>query len=223
MKKIVLSQDDKQPRVLQSVRQITSLPLEKIAHLEQFEKGETIIAFNSQTEILYVLLEGTAKIYFIHEDGKRSIIHFVKPGEMIGELGLFGTENYTKDVIAQTSCICLAISLSTHKEALLNDVTFLQEMNKYLVEKLLNRTERFSEGLNYPLVNRLAAFILYTEHEGIYHEKHTEVAEYLSVSYRHLLYTFEQLQEAGYIKKEKPTYRIIDRQALESLAKDIHS
>ena len=88
---------------------------------------------------------------------------------------------------------------------------------------MLNRTERFGQGLNYPLLNRLAAFILYTENEGLYHEKHTEVAEYLSSSYRHLLHTFEQLREKNIVIKEKRGYRIIDRTELERLAGEIKS
>lgn len=222
MKKIQISENKQFLKLIEPVQRLTSLPLEDIAQIKAFKKGEDIISFDQDSEMLYVLIEGTAKIYFIHEDGKQSIVHFVKPGELIGELGLFGVEEQTKSVVAQSDCLCVAISLPEYKGALLNDVTFLQETNKYLVEKLLNRTERFSEGMNYPLINRLAAFILYTEHEGIYHEKHTEVSEYLNTSYRHLLHTFEQLQELGYIQKEKPVYRIVNRKALEKLAKAIH-
>ncbi|WEG73083.1 transcriptional regulator YeiL [Vagococcus intermedius] len=220
MKKIRLKETSDYNHFWQPMKKMMSLPLEELAHLRIFTKGERIIRYNSGTDMLYILLEGKAKIYVLHEDGKQSIVHFVQNGELIGELSLLEVEERTKDVIAQTECVCLAIPLQDNREKLLNDVVFLQQLSYYLAEKVLNRTERFSEGLNYPLMNRLAAFILYTENDGFYHEKHTEVADYLGVSYRHLLYTFEQLRDNQVLKKDKPGYWIQNRAKLEALAKD---
>lgn len=221
MKKIRLDEQNYQ-ELWQPVKRLMGIPLEKVAHLELFQRGERIIRYDQGTEMLYVLLEGKAKIYMIHEDGKRSIIHFMRSGELIGELSLLEVEERTKDVVAQSNCLCLAIPLKEAR-ALLEDQTFLKQLNIYLAKKLLTRTDRFSQGLNYPLINRLAAFILYTESEGVYQERHTEVAEYLSVSYRHLLHTFQLLRESGLIVKETPGYRIINQAKLEKLAKDIHA
>lgn len=221
MKKIQLKEETTYKHLWQPMKKIMSLPLEELAYLTIFTKGERLIRYNSGTDMLYILLEGKAKIYLLHEDGKQAIVHFVQAGELIGELSLLEVEERTKDVIAQTQCVCLAISLETSREQLLQDVLFLQQLSYYLAKKVLNRTERFSEGLNYPLINRLAAFILYTETDGFYHEKHTEVADYLGTSYRHLLYTFEQLREQQLLTKEKPGYRIQNRAKLVSLAKDI--
>lgn len=223
MKKMSLSDGDISAQLLAPIQQMMSSPLSKIAHLEFYQKGEKMIHYDQGTDQLYVLLEGKAKIYMIHEDGKQSIVHFLHSGELIGELTLLGVEEQTKDVVAQTPCLCLAIPLKEHQEALLNDVVFLQQLSVYLAEKLLKRTNRFSEGLNYPLINRLAAFILYTEHDHYYHEKHTEVAEYLGVSYRHLLHTFQQLRSRGLLQKAGRGDRLINRLELEKLAKDIRA
>ena len=223
MKKISLSNAQHYKKLWQPVSNLTSFQIEEIAHIETFEKGQHIIRHDEGTETLFILLQGKAKIYLLHEDGKQLIVHFVHKGELIGELSLLGVEERTKDVVAQIDCICLAIPLADYKERLLTDISFLQQLNVYLAKKMLNRTERFGQGLNYPLLNRLAAFILYTENEGLYHEKHTEVAEYLSSSYRHLLHTFEQLREKNIIIKEKRGYRIIDRTELERLAGEIKS
>lgn len=221
MKKMALDEALISNGIWASVQQMMSRPLSEIAQLELYQRGEKIVRYDQGTDKLFILLEGKAKIYMIHEDGKQSIIHFMHPGELIGELTLLGVEEQTKDVVAQTTCLCLAIPMEEHQGELLRDVLFLQQLSVYLAEKLLSRTNRFSEGLNYPLINRLAAFILYTESAGYYREKHTEVAEYLSVSYRHLLHTFQQLRSEGVITKEGPGYRLNDRQKLAKLAKDI--
>ena len=57
--------------------------------------------------------------------------------------------------------------------------------------------------------------------DGLYKEKHTETAEFLGVSYRHLLHTFKGFYSEGLLVKEGKKYRI-DLINLESLAKDIN-
>ena len=56
-----------------------------------------------------------------------------------------------------------------------------------------------------------------TEYNDIYSEKHTETAEYLGVSYRHLLYTFSLFRDEGLIFKEKKGFKI-NREGLMELA-----
>ncbi|GEM_PF-2668351 len=73
-------------------------------------------------------------------------------------------------------------------QQLLSDCKFLRYLCKYLSEKATNNTSKFSRNESYPLKTRLAAFILDAPVSGIYREPHTEVAEYLGVTYRHLLY-----------------------------------
>jgi len=65
-------------------------------------------------------------------------------------------------------------------------------------KKALRNTSNYATNQNYPLVNRLAKFILLSADGDIYNRKHTEVAEYLGVSYRHLLHVFSLLCEAKF-------------------------
>jgi CRP/FNR family transcriptional regulator, putaive post-exponential-phase nitrogen-starvation regulator len=85
---------------------------------------------------------------------------------------------------------------------------------------MLARTYFNSKNQNYELKNRLAAYILMSQNNGIYSEKHTETAEYLSVSYRHLLYTFKEFINDDVVVKIKKGYRV-DLEALGVLSKDI--
>lgn len=188
--------------------------------VEVFSPRENIIHFNKSIHKLYFLIKGKAKIYMLHEDGKRSLIQFLKAGDFIGELTLLDIEKQHKDVIAISDCTCLTVPMDTARNVLLQDVEFLNYLNKYLGEKLLRRTEFFAKNLNYELKNRLAAYILLTENEGIYCEKHTETAEFLGISYRHLLYTLKQFQEDKMLIKHDKGY-LIDYDKLQGLGKDI--
>ncbi|MFD1901904.1 hypothetical protein GQR36_21220 [Enterococcus termitis] len=92
------------------------------------------------------------------------------------------------------------------KQALLNDNRFLRIIAKYLGKKVLLRVDHFSNNQNYELKHRLAAYMLQTEVAGVYHEKHTETAEFLGVSYRHLMYTLKEFQESGVVEKQDKGY-----------------
>ncbi len=59
-----------------------------------------------------------------------------------------------------------------------------------------------SESLNYSLDKRLATFILQYQHNGRYEMPHTDVSEYLNVSYRHVLYVMKQFRECGILEKD---------------------
>lgn len=83
-------------------------------------------------------------------------------------------------------------------------------------EKMLQRVDHFTTNQTYELSYRLAELLLVAaNHEDVYKEKHTEIAEYLGVSYRHLIYTFKQFRERGFIQKQGTAYHI-NRLALHS-------
>lgn len=185
--------------------------------LDHFASSEPIVGFHRPLDRLYYLVEGRAKITVVHEDGSRSIVHFVHPNDWIGELTLIDIEKAHKDVIAIGPCKCLSIPMDIAREVLLPDADFLLMMSRYIGRKLLERTRFQAKQQRYALKYRLATYILLTEQEGVYREKHTETAEYLGVSYRHLLHTFEQFREEGIITKEGTGYTI-DPEGLKLLA-----
>ncbi|OEG12206.1 hypothetical protein BCR21_07155 [Enterococcus ureasiticus] len=187
------------------------------AKLSVYDKKEYIVRFDKQVEHLFFLIEGRAKIYKIHENGRRSLIQFLGQGDFIGELSLLEVEEQVKDVQAIDQCICLMLPYHAIKQELLNDNHFLRIIAKYLGEKVLSRVEHFSNNQNYELKYRLSAYMLQTEVEGIYAEKQTETAEFLGVSYRHLIYTLTEFQKAGLVTKQGKNYQL-NRDKLKELA-----
>ena len=85
----------------------------------------------------------------------------------------------------------------------------------FLCNHIARRSARQSTVLTiqqaYPLKNQLAAFLLMASEGDCYRQRHTEAAEYLGVSYRHLLYVLAQFRKEGLIRREGPEYRILDR------------
>lgn len=179
---------------------------------------ETLINFGASVTSLHFLLSGRVKISMLHANGQRSIIHFAEPGEFIGELSLIGVEDTPKDVTIMQPSACVSIDMAFAKKHMLTDVDFMLLLSRYLGKKLLARTWFQSKQQAYDLKYRLARFILMTECEGLYTERHTETADFLGVSYRHLLQIFQVFTAEGILSKSKRGF-IVDREKLKELSK----
>ncbi|MCJ1969132.1 cyclic nucleotide-binding domain-containing protein [Lactococcus carnosus] len=174
-----------------------------VSYLMTYGNKEWIQHASNSIDYLYLLLDGKAKLVKGGENGKQAILQFLYPGDFIGELTLVGAEKTTKDIISIGNSVCLAIPMFYAEKHLLTDNAFLRMISQYTGTKLLERTERAIHSQLYEFKYRLAELLLTITVDDYYQEKHTEMAEYLGVSYRHLLYTFQHFRDQGLIDKGK--------------------
>lgn len=92
------------------------LPSSELARLEnrsrfrRFAKGSPIYLPSDQADGVLLLAEGRVKICHLTEEGKQSILTFIEPGELFGELALLGTgerEEYAE--AAEKSAVVLIV------------------------------------------------------------------------------------------------------------------
>ena len=204
-----------------SIVEIFGFDIIPYIQLIRFNAGEYILNEGGTSEYLYYLNEGRAKLYLTHKNGKVSIISFIEPPCFLGEMELIGAQSESNGVQALTDCCCLAIPLNACKDKILNDIKFLKYLCVFLSMKAINNSSNFTNNLSYPLENRLASFILLTSNNSIYTEKHTEVSEFLGISYRHLLYVLADFVKKGILKKEDSGYKINDLNSLNMLAREL--
>ena len=213
MKKTAVK-DVAQLDMLEKIQTVEEMMLENLSAIAdhagvfEFEPKEMVLNLGEESEYLYFILQGRAKIYMVHENGKRTLLQFISAGDLIGELSLLEVEKQTKDIMAVDKLTCLVIPLSVARTVLLKDNQFMNYLSNYLAKKLLVRVNHFTNGQNYELKYRLATYILKVEVDGMYMEKQTETAEFLGVSYRHLFHTLKQFQQLGLLTKEGKNYRI---------------
>ena len=185
------------------------------------EAGEYIMWEGERPEYLYYLAAGRAKLYVTMPNGRVSLIDFFTAPCFIGEMELVNEEYEARAVQAIEAGWCLALPMKQCRSLLLNDVLFLRGLCVLLSRKNYRNIVASTQNQAFPLANRLAAFILMTQNRGFYHEKHTQAAEYLGVSYRHLLYVFAQFTRDGFLKKQSRGYQIVNKGALDALAREM--
>ncbi|MBP1047083.1 transcriptional regulator YeiL [Enterococcus sp. BWM-S5] len=186
----------------------------------EFNGNEFIHKETEKLNHLFYILDGKAKILKNQTNGKRMILQFLGEQDFIGELTLVGAESLTKDVVSIGKTICLALPMTYAAEELMNDLAFVKKLSCYIGEKLLARMEHFTTNQTFELKYRLAELLLTVSVDNSYKEKHTEIAEYLGVSYRHLLYTLKNFRNAGLIEKQG-THYLIDSKKIQQLLAEI--
>lgn len=184
----------------------------------RFEPDELILREGDEPEYLYYLIEGRAKAFLTQENGRVSIANFLTAPAFIGELELLDAQQFASGVRALTVCTCFAIQKQLCREQMLQDTRFLRKIAVYLGKKTSQNTDNYMNNLSYSLDVRLANFILQTASGGYYRERHTEAAEYLGVTYRHLLYVLADFVKKGIVKKTPRGYQIADIQRLMQIA-----
>lgn len=183
-----------------------------------FIKNDNIYRLNSSSTYCYFILSGTAKIYIDHKNGRRSILDFVGKNDWLGELSLFCYESEIKENRVLQDIECLEFNINELRNLCKENAKVSFYFASYIANKLLARSYRMSESLNYSLNRRLSAFILQHQHNGVYNIPHTDVSEYMNVSYRHVLYVMKLFSELGILKKGKgKEYVISDIEKLKKL------
>ena len=173
----------------------------KEAFIIEYQANELIQKDDQPLAYLYLIIAGKAKIIKNQANGKRLILQFLEKGDFIGDLTIVGAEEMAKDVVSIGTTVCLALPLTYVEKVLLHDNDFLRKISRYIGHKLLKRTEHFSNSQTYDLKYRLAELILLIAEEGIYRENQAQIAEYLGVSYRHLLFTLKEFRDQGLLTK----------------------
>jgi CRP/FNR family transcriptional regulator, cyclic AMP receptor protein len=80
------------PATLSGKSHFRGLPtreLERLApllHKRRFLSGANVITAEEKGDSVYVILEGTAKVYVAHTDGTEVILAILGPGEIVGEM-----------------------------------------------------------------------------------------------------------------------------------------
>lgn len=195
--------------------------VERDTRLFQIAAGDFIVEERKKPNFLFYLVKGRAKLYATQSNGRITLIDFFNAPCFIGEIELVDTNHDSLAVQSIEECWCLALPVKSYRSKLNNDVIFLRTLCIALGLKNSRNIISLTQNQSYPLANRLASFILLTQNKELYNEKHIQVAEYMGVSYRHLLYVIAQFTRDEILVRDKRGYRINNKESLVKLSHEM--
>ena len=107
----------------------------------------TIIAAGDEGDSVYLLLDGTASVSIIDEDGKEMIVSSVNAGEFVGELGIFDTSDRKRTawVKAKSECTVARVAYKKFEELAFEEPGVLFLVGSQLVHRLKATTKKLGD------------------------------------------------------------------------------
>ena len=198
----------------------------KYIEIHGFDKNEYVLKAEFDLDYYYLFVKGKIKITYQFEKGKSVLLKFYRDFNSLGDVELINNVPIRCNVEAIEDCHLIAIPAQILREQYLDNPKFLKHMINSLSEKMFATLNNSSYNLMYPLVNRLASYLIeYITDDKDYiklNSSFKEISQFLGTTYRHLSRTFNQLEDQKVIRCDKKTVYIINENRLRELAKNIY-
>ena len=179
----------------------------KVATVRPYPRNAIIVTEGDETDSLYVMLSGKARVYVSDEKGREAALNQIGAGEYFGEVTLDGGPR-SASVMALEECRCAVIRRA--------ELTAFIERNPgfalHLVQKLAHRVRELTESVRslalMDVYGRVARLLLELaeERDGklVVAEPltHKEIASRVGASREMISRIFSDLADGGYLRKE---------------------
>ena len=189
---------------------LPALLIEKMAAVattRTFGKNAIIVSEGDETDSLYILLAGRAKVFVADENGREVQLNQIGPGEYFGEVTLDGGPR-SASVMALEECRCAVVKRA--------ELTAFVERNPefalHLLRKLAHRVRLLTENVRslalMDVYGRVARLLLELaeERDGrlVVNESltHRDIASRVGASREMISRIFSDLTDGGYVRKE---------------------
>lgn len=181
--------------------------LQKHLFVAQYEKGEFVTTPLQKEYLFQIIIQGSLNIYFIRDDGSVYSLAISQKNDLLGEMEIFSHQTGNVYAEATDDLICLALSIETSKDALLENCRFLQLICESLAQKMESVTTIDAAPVS--LKQRVLTYMMYKcneeELKGL-----QKAAFHLNCSARQLQRILNQHEAEGtVIKTGKGTYKLI--------------
>jgi len=178
-----------------------------VATVRAFAKRSIIVSEGDDTDSLYVIVSGKARVFVADDKGREVQLNQLGPGEYFGEVTLDGGPR-SASVMALEECRCAVV-----KRAELT--TFIEhnpELALHIVRKLARRVRDLTENVRslalmdvYGRVARLLLELAENQEGRLViseHLTHKDIASRVGASREMISRIFSDLADGGYVRKE---------------------
>jgi CRP/FNR family transcriptional regulator, cyclic AMP receptor protein len=154
------------PHRLGSLELFQGLSDGELARINGLLRGQTVqagthfITAEQPGEVVYVLLEGTVKIYVTRADGREVILAFLGPGDTVGEMSLVDSSGRSANVVTTEPSRLLWMDRATFQGCLRDLAPLANNLVKLLAHRLRFANEQIQALCTLDVSGRVARQIL---------------------------------------------------------------
>ncbi|WP_290923062.1 Crp/Fnr family transcriptional regulator [Halodesulfovibrio sp.] len=191
-----------------------------------YKAKEIIIGEGESPSGLYILLNGTAKLYKSSPEGKEQTLFVLTDGEPFCLCSTFRKKPFPVTAAALTPCRVVSISKQSFFAAADKDTAFLFSMLQKVSERLRDAMELAGTLSLQEVPQRIATFIAKLDPQTISSDQstiylpmsHKELAKVIGATPEALSRTLKRMNEQGIISTDGRHVHILDRSLLEQCA-----
>lgn len=184
-----------------------------------YQPGETVLRQGDDAAYFHIVLAGTAKVCVNARNGRHLILCYYASSGVLGDVELMlPSPQTTNTVIAVSAFSCVAVPLAENADALRGSLAFISRVGQELAQKLLRSSDAHMLSALYTSRERLCAYILTTQREGVFREYLTDAAQSIGVSYRQAQRIMQSLCTMGVLRRGDAGFQIMDIEQLRALS-----
>jgi CRP/FNR family transcriptional regulator len=191
--------------------------LKKISVIKKFSAKEILFYEGDAPIYLYVLLQGTLKVYKTNHKGQQIFLHQFYPGGLVAELANFENIPYpaTAEFMSESEVLRIDYKALEHDFFKNPDISF--EIIKSLIAKHKILIDVIQKEVILTADAKVAKFIL--ENSELFKTlKNTQVASILNLTPETLSRTLSKFKSSGFIElDDKHHIHVLDAQKLEDV------
>jgi CRP-like cAMP-binding protein len=197
------------------------------ARIRSFNAGDTIFLMGDLHDSMIAILEGEVRISIPSVDGKELMLAIVYAGEVFGEIAMLDGKPRSADATALTACTLAVLdrrdvlaALDRNPGAWLGFVEVLCSRLRYTDQQLVEMALlQLPERLAQTLLRTVDAVPAQVSNRAKLRLSQRELAHRVGATRESVNKCLNEWQRGGIIRIEKRAITIVDRAALEALAK----
>ena len=194
-------------------RSVEVLPkplLDKIATgatVRTYSKRAIIVTEGDETDSLYVMLSGKARVFVADDKGREVVLNQLGPGEYFGEVTLDGGPR-SASVVALEDCRCVVVKRTEFTAMVAQQPELALHIMRKLARRVRDLTENVRSLALMDVYGRVARLLLELAEEKngklVIGETltHKDIASRVGASREMISRIFSDLADGGYVRKE---------------------
>jgi CRP/FNR family cyclic AMP-dependent transcriptional regulator len=193
-----------------------------------YPRGSFILRAGEETDALYIILSGRAKVLIPDEEGHEVILTVMGPHEFFGEMGLLDDLPRSASVETLEACEMLRLSKAGFINVLKDNFDLAMLIIRNLVRRMRDADRKIESLALIDVYGRVARLLIDMAQnvEGKWIVEHAppkqEIARMIGASREMVSRVVKDLHKKGLIRAEKRRIQILDKQSMQKRASVRH-
>ncbi len=126
----------------------------------RFKRGERVVEQGKNSDALYVMLTGRARVLIADSQGREVILATMRVGDCIGEMSIIDSEPHSATVVADAPSDLLMLARDDFSRCVAENAAIADAVMRGLVLRLRNATNKIASLALVGVYGRVANFLL---------------------------------------------------------------